>query len=80
MTDQPISPQASKNKKRLISYRAWIMILTLSLLATISHLVPSESLDYAVGRFIGSLLLFSGVWALVALAFRWISRRSRKST
>jgi uncharacterized membrane protein YccC len=62
-------------KKGLISRRAWVMILVLSLLATISNPVPGESANYIAGRFIGSLLLFAAVWALVVLVSRWVSRR-----
>jgi cobalamin synthase len=80
MTDQTTSSPTSKAKKSLISYKAWIVILVLSLLATISHPVPGEGLDYMAGRFIGSMAVFAGTWALALIVARWISRRFRKPT
>jgi protein-S-isoprenylcysteine O-methyltransferase Ste14 len=80
MTDQSASPPASKEKKSLISYKAWIVILVLILLVAISHPVPGEGLDYMAGRFIGSLLVIAGVWALAVIVYRWMSGHFRKAT
>jgi hypothetical protein len=74
-TDEDSSGQTKKERRSLVSRKAWIMILVLGLLATISNPVRGEDLSYMAGRFIGSLLLLAGVWALVVLVFRWISRK-----
>jgi hypothetical protein len=77
MTEQPATaPQPRKEKKHLLSYKAWIMILVISLLATVSHPpLPNESLNYTAGRFIGVVLFLAGVWALAALIYRALLKR-----
>ncbi len=80
MPKQSVSPQTGKEKKRLLSYRAWIMILVLAFIATISHPIPGAGPNYMAGVFVGSVLSCAVLWALITLLYRWISRHFRKAT
>ena len=72
---------AQPQKKSLVSRRAWLVISIISLLIALSNtsksgsVGPLESLPFLAGGFIGGLLIFGGVWALIMGASRWLSRR-----
>jgi hypothetical protein len=40
------SASVPPKKQRLFSYRAWIMILTMAIIATVSHPIPGAGPDY----------------------------------
>jgi len=67
------SVSIAPKKKRLISYRGWVMILLMAFIATLRP-VPGENIDYKAGRFVGAALILAAIWALVAAVIRQISR------
>jgi len=70
-------------KKRLLSRQAWTVCLILSALVAISNAARTaaaagigfgpEFIEFALGGFVGALILFAGGWAIVVLVARWIS-------
>jgi WD40 repeat protein len=81
------TPTQSKDEKRpLVTREAWIVCSILSLLAAINNASKSgatgsgELAPFAIGGFIGGLILFTGSWAIIVFVFRWLSGRiSRRS-
>ncbi len=75
--DKPTQPR--DEKRPLVSRESWIVCSILSLLAAISNASKSgatgsgEFVPFAIGGFIGALILFAGSWAVMVLVFRWIS-------
>lgn len=61
-------------KKHLISYRAWVMILVMAIIANLRP-VPGADINYMAGRFLGTVLIIAAIWAIVVLIVRQISRR-----
>ena len=75
--DNPTHP---RNPKRpLVSRESWIVCSILSFLAAMSNASKSgttglgEFVPFAIGGFIGGLILFAGSWAVIVLIFRWLS-------
>lgn len=61
-------------KKRLISYRAWIMILVMAVIASLRR-VHGADLNYMAGKFLGTVLIIAAIWVIVTLIVRQISQR-----
>jgi hypothetical protein len=61
-------------KKRLISYRAWIMILVIAIIANLRP-VAGADMNYIAGKFLGTVLIIAAIWAIAVLIVRQISRR-----
>jgi ABC-type uncharacterized transport system permease subunit len=61
-------------KKSLVSRKAWGVIAIISALLAVS-LRPGTDIATMAGRFIGGLLIFGGIWALIMGTSRWLSRR-----
>lgn len=84
MTDQSIPAQLGVEKKPLVSRKAWIVCSVLSLLGAISNAAksgaagPGEFVPFAIGGFIGGLILFAGGWAIIVLVFRGVSGRTAR--
>jgi hypothetical protein len=79
----------ASEKRRLLSRQAWIVCLIMSALVAIANAARTaaaagmgfgrEFIEFAVGAFVGALILFAGGWAIVVQVARWISGlRSRK--
>jgi hypothetical protein len=72
---------AESQKKNLVSRKAWNVISIISLLLALNNASkggshgPLEFLSVLAGGFIGGLLIFGGIWALIMGASRWLSRR-----
>jgi hypothetical protein len=63
-------------KKHLISYRAWVMILVIAIIANLRP-VPGANIDYMAGKFLGTVLIVAAIWAIVILIIRQISSRRK---
>jgi len=77
--NQPSLARPKYEKRPVLSREAWIVCSILSLLAAFNNAAKSgatgsgEFIPFAIGGFIGGLILFAGGWAIIVLISRWLA-------
>jgi hypothetical protein len=81
VTDQGISTQSNTKKQPLISGTAWIVCSILGFLSALGNASRSgatgreEFIEVLLGAFVGGLLFFLAIWAVIMLIYRFIKRK-----